>query len=323
MNVFNIDRVAQWISRDPTHQHQSPPARLYRCIDIPKFSGEIKDTLFVDAENVLMSTSNSMLYRYKLTKKAGSASTQIWRYQAASNVTSMAQIGSNIIVAGTAYGQLCLLDWTKYSKERSFSKEQRPKVLRVCVPHESLSAPREDILLGKRMGILELVVQTTNSSCAAGLNHWGRCKISWATQCGWLLSMVLESANSLEACRVVHETPRALHQSADGTIIQTGRKTWSLPQYSVGAHLSNHVMCITDVPSVTKILSHHDKFVLDSQPNVIRSNKRSLSIFWDEGRQSISLPKSIARLPQALIVHPNREWLVVANGTRLHLLTCR
>ncbi|KAG7367040.1 hypothetical protein IV203_029710 [Nitzschia inconspicua] len=322
--VFDIDRLAQWLSKDSARQNQIPPERTYRGMDIPRFSGEIKEILLSDAENILVSTSNAMLYRYMFPKKSGVAATQIWRYQSASNVTSMAQIGYNLVVAGTVYGQICLLDWTRHSKERSFSRDQRPKILRHFVPHEALLAPREDILLGKRMGVLKLTTQTTNSSGEAGMNHWGRCRITWATQCGWLLTMELESPNNLSSCHVIHQTPTIIHKNADGTIIQTGKKSWSLPQHSVGVDFSEHcTICITDVPSVTKILTHHDKFVLDSQPNVIRSKKRSLTFYSDQGRQAIKLPKSIAAVPQSLTVHPNREWLIIGDGNQLHLLAYR
>jgi hypothetical protein len=162
-----------------------------------------------------------------------------------------------------------------------------------------------------------------NVSCELGKSHWGRCQISWATQSGWILSMVLESPTNADICRIVHETPRVIHRNADGTIIHTGKKSWSLPQNSVGVDLSGDIFCMCDVPVVTKILTHHDKFVLDSQPKIVRSTKRSLLIFSEHGKQSISLPKKFTQVPQSLSVHPNCEWLVVADGRRLHLLTHR
>lgn len=264
-----------------------------------------------------------MLYRFKLGKKSGVCSTLIWRYQSASNVTSMAQIGCNIVVAGTAYGQLCLLDWTKYSKERSFSNDHRPIILRRFVPHDALQAPREDILLGKRMGILKLKVLSTNTACKVGNKQWGRCQISWVTQCGWLLSMILESPTILGACRVVHATPKTIYKSADGTIINTGKQNWSLPQSSFGVCLSDEVIGIVDVPAVTKVLSHHDKFVLDSQPNVVRSKKRSLTLYSRQGWKKIPFPKTITDVPQTVTVHPSCEWMVAAEGCRLHVLSNR
>jgi hypothetical protein len=323
-NVFNLHRVTAWLPKGTTHhQHRIPPETTYRCIDIPRFTGGIRNILFTDYENVVLSTSNAMLYRYKLAKSSGRRSTLIWRYQSSSDVTSMAQIGSNVVVAGTVHGELCLLDWTKHCKERSFSNDQRPIILRRFVPHDGLTPPREDILLGKRMGILELRTQTASSTCQTGKEEWGRCCISWVTQCGWILSVVLESPTIRDTCKVIHSTPKTIYKSADGTIIDVGQQSWSLPQSAVGVHLSYDVICMVDVPTVTKVLSHHDKFVLDSQPNITRSKQKSLIVYSEQGKRKIYLPNNICRLPQSLTLHPSREWMVVAEGSRMHLLTSR
>jgi hypothetical protein len=322
--IFNLNRVAEWLSKDTTNQHRNPPVATYRSIDIPKFPGGIQNILFTDSENVLLSTCKAMLYRYRLAKKSGDRSTLIWRYQSSSNITSMARIGCNVVVAGTVKGELCLLDWTIYSKERSFSNDHRPKILRRFVPHDGLIPPRQDVLLGKRMGIIEVRTQTTNSTSQVGEGAWGRCCISWVTQCGWILSVVLASPTIiLDACKVIHSTPKTIYKNADGTFVDNGQQSWSLPQTSVATCLSHDLICVVDVPTVTKVLSHHDKFVLDSQPNIIRSKQRYLIVHSEQGKRRISLPKNIGRIPQNLTIHPSREWMVLAEGSRIHLLTSR
>ena len=74
---------------------------------------------------------------------------------------------------------------------------------------------------------------------------------------------------------------------------------------------------------MTNILTHHDKFVLDGQPNTKRSKKRELAVYTTEGKQSILLPKSIKHIPKELEVHPSHEWILLAEGKRLLLLSCR
>lgn len=264
-----------------------------------------------------------MVHRYKLTKSPLAAAMLVWRYQPGSLVTSMAQLGATMVVLGTNIGQLNLLDWTSYSTERSFSNEKRPRILRRFVPHDRLVAPREDLLLGKRMGIIQLRVDALGTPSEAKESHWGRFRLTWVTQCGWLLSLDAESPKMYGSCHVIHATEKALHRNADGLIVKTERQSWSLPQTSVAAYLSSSVVCVVNVPQVTKILSHHNKFVLDGQPTVAHSRKKSLVVWTEVGKQTVPLPKTLKHLPQGVIVHPNHEWIVVAEGTQLHILSSR
>ena len=53
----------------------------------------------------------------------------IWKYRSPSNITTMGTLARNIVVLGTDRGHLVLLDWTKRTKERSFSNDYRPLIL--------------------------------------------------------------------------------------------------------------------------------------------------------------------------------------------------
>jgi hypothetical protein len=325
VDIYNVEKIAQWLSKDSGNQRLLPPKKTYRMIDIQQNNGSISDILLVNEENILVSTSDTMVYRYKFIKHCSSENAmQIWRYQASSTVTTMAQIGTNVCVLGMIYGQICLLDWSKYSKERSFSNDQRPKILLRFIPHDGLAAPREDILLGKQMGILKLRIDTSNTGSSSALqNYWGRCRITWVTKCGWLLSISLDSPTIQDACRVHHASPRVAYRNADGEMIVSSRKSWSLPPSTIGVHLSKEMICLTEVPAVTNVLTHHDKFVLDGQPSMVRSKKRALVVFANQGKQIILLPKTIKQIPQKVEVHPSHEWILLAEGKRLHVLTSR
>lgn len=247
----------------------------------------------------------------------------VWRHQPPSPVTSMAPIGSNLVIVGTNRGHLCLLDWTKRTKVTlSFCHEHRPKVLISWVPHEQLKGPNEDGSLRKKMGILKLRVETSNQEVTVGKRHWGRCCIKWVTQSGWLLSTTLDSMRVPENCRVHYSSPRVVFKNADGSLIDSERMSWSLPYNSVGVDLSDQApACFVGVPTVTKILSHHDKFVLDSQPSTLVSDQQVLMVHGNDGEiQNIPFPGSLKALPQALAIHPTLEWIVVGERKRLHIM---
>ena len=339
MRIYNVDRVARWLSKDPSRNNRcTPPPSTYRNISLQRITGSVCDILFLDADNVLVSVG-TFLYRWKLLssnekrqkqQRTSSSSTTIggtliWRYQPPSNVTSMAPLGSNLVVVGTNRGHLCLLDWTKRTKERSFSNEHRPLVLQNWIPHDRLDGPKEDKSLRMMMGITKLRIETSNNECVAGKNYWGRCRVTWVTQCGWLLSVIMESAKIQENCLVHHSSPKVVFRNADGSLINTDdKRSWSLPYHLIGVDISSRVACWVNVPTVTKVLAHHDKFVLDSQPNTIVSKRRTLMVHTnDQEIHSIQLPKAVKDLPQSLVVHPNLEWILVGEGRKIHILVGR
>ncbi|OEU16368.1 hypothetical protein FRACYDRAFT_238959 [Fragilariopsis cylindrus CCMP1102] len=337
--IYNVDRVARWLSKDPSRNNRcTPPPSTYRNISLQRITGSVSDILFLDADSILVSVG-TFLYRWKLLssnekrqkqQRTSSSSTTIggtliWRYQPPSNVTSMAPLGSNLVVVGTNRGHLCLLDWTKRTKERSFSNEHRPLVLQNWIPHDCLDGPKEDKSLRMMMGITKLRIETSNNECVAGKNYWGRCRVTWVTQCGWLLSVIMESAKIQENCLVHHSSPKVVFRNADGSLINTDdKRSWSLPYHLIGVDISSRVACWVNVPTVTKVLAHHDKFVLDSQPNTIVSKRRTLMVHTnDQELHSIQLPKAVKDLPQSLVVHPNLEWILVGEGRKIHILVGR
>lgn len=331
--IYNVDRVARWLSKDPSRFHQRlPPPSTYVPILLQRVTGCVGDILFVDCHNILVSVGR-VVFRWQLSvpgensrrkrNAPASAGILVWRYQPPSSVTSMALIGSNIVLLGTNRGHMCLIDWTKRTKVTlSFSHEHRPKVLQSWVPHDHLRAPNEDGSLRNKMGIVKMRVETSNQECTLGKRHWGRCRVQWVTQCGWLLSMTLESLRIPDKCSIHYSSPEVVFKNADGSLIDTQRKMWSLAYGATGFDLSNQVpACLVGVPAVTKILSHHDKFVLDSQPQALVSSERVLVVHGnDDEVHSIPFPSAVKDLPQALAVHPSLEWIVVGERKRLHIM---
>ena len=134
--------------------------------------------------------------------------------------------------------------------------------------------------------------------------------------------MTLESLRIPDKCSIHYSSPEVVFKNADGSLIDTQRKMWSLAYGATGFDLSNQVpACLVGVPAVTKILSHHDKFVLDSQPQALVSSERVLVVHGnDDEVHSIPFPSAVKDLPQALAVHPSLEWIVVGERKRLHIM---
>jgi len=300
---------------------------------LQRVTGSVNEVIFLDKENVAISVGR-ILFCWKLSMQSKNVGRQqrgpliqgslVWRYQPPSHVTSMASLGSNLVVIGTNQGHMCLVDWTKRTKvSLSFSHEHRPKVLQTWIPHDRLRAPKEDKSLRKMMGITKLKVETSNQECIVGEQHWGRCRVKWVTQSGWLLSTILDSTRRHHDCIVHYSSPEVLFKNNDGTPISTNQKSWSLPYNRVGIDLSSNqvLACFVGVPTVTKILSHHDKFVLDSQPNTIVSKEISFIVHdMDNDTHKISFPGVVKELPQALAVHPSLEWIVIGVRNKLLVL---
>lgn len=310
-----------------------PPPTTHRSLVVPRINGTVNDVVFLRSDH-LVGSIGTMMVCWKLPKRIQSPATLIWRFQPPSRATSMAPLRSNLLVAGTNQGHLIILNWTVHTKERSFSNDRRPVVLHTWVPHIGLKETRDDNQL--RMGILKLRIDpgfhttttaTTNldATAVAGDEHWGLCQATWVTQGGWLLSTTFGSPTFRGRCFVHHATPRVTYQNADGEVINTQKISWSLPQEPVAVHLLDNAICLTEVPAVTNVLAHHNNFVLDSQPSIIRSRNRAILIQsrHDRSLHTITLPGSITKIPQTIVVHPTLEWIVVGEGNKLHILVGR
>jgi hypothetical protein len=213
--------------------------------------------------------------------------------------------------------------------------------------------------LGEEVSSKRNTADSTTTRTAAAATTWGRCRITWVTISGWLLSTVLESSppnnngsGSIKQAMMIHSSfyqvlhapPKVQYRNADGDLIPPTTNTmrhnyssWSLPAdpIAVDKTHSNHLLCCwSDVPAVTNILPHHDQYVLDSQPRVVRSQQRALlyRTITNNGTsttttQQTTMTLPVSKAPQAIAVHPgggpHLEWIVMGVDHRLVLMAGR
>jgi hypothetical protein len=360
VRIYNLELVEQWlgrVQRPPSSTSlwsipspsKTPPPKTYRKLSVARTSGSASVIHYLNAEHILVSLRDRV-YCWKLSDAAygktySDVSNVYWRFDTPSSiVTSMTSLGSNMVVIGTNKGQLFAVDWTRTTKERSFSVSagRRPVLIQTWTPHNRLGTVQQDSRL--RMGILNLVVETTSTNrmqvgdkrnnkmdtnaIRSGESHWGRCQIKWVTESGWLMSTTVEAPSLRGPCKVHVTSPRIVYKNTDGDILETGgRPRWTLPQQPIGIYrgtANSTTIAWCSVPGVTHILPHHDKFVLDSQPTTIRSRERSIYLSTSKALiHKIPLPSSIKGSPHALAIHPNKEWIVIAEGRTLQILCGR
>ena len=102
----------------------------------------------------------------------------------------------------------------------------------------------------------------------------------------------------------MHSSPKVEVPNADSEPVSLAIMVWSLPQEPVLVD-TNTVFCWTDVP-VTRVLDNHNKYVVDSQPHIIQSEKKALlwkDIVKDGPTHTIPLPTEWRTLPRAISVH--------------------
>ena len=99
---------------------------------------------------------------------------------------------------------------------------------------------------------------------------------------------------------------------------QISKVSWSAPIEAMAAD-SAPGFCFSDVPSVTRVLPHHNKYVLaDSQKTTVTHSK-ARGLLWKDFSHGdaessapsfVPLPKGCRRLPQTIAVHPSKEWII-------------
>jgi hypothetical protein len=313
IHLYNIDRVSVWQSRKQRNVNMIPSKKTYTLLSYPRVSGSASVIHFIDPQTIFVSIGTTV-YCWKLQKEQTSL---FWRYQPPAAVTCVSPFGSNLLLLGTAKGHLCLLNWMEFTKEGAFSSENRPVIIQEWIPHARLKS----VTASQRctMAIVKMKVEITSRS-SDDRTPWGCCRISWITTGGWMLTTILESPTIRGGCQVHHATPKVRYLNPDGSSTQTQIEEWSQPQYPVQVCVNSGLICWSDVPAVTKILPHHDKYVV-SQRQVVRAKKRAV-LYRDSGiTHSIKLP--FKAMPHSIAFHPGREWLVIGVGKELVLLSSK
>ena len=318
-----MDSVSESLAKSlPRNRNHTPPRSTYCSLSYPRHAGSAEAISFLE-EDLVTNSVNEMALCWAVSLQSYSLR---WRFENIQKITCMEKLGSNLLVVGSDCGYLTLVDWTQCTKQRTFSFEQRPQQWGCWLPHHPPGMP-----IGNFMGIIKFHVESSfRPRCTP--DHWGRYRIRWITKCGWVLSTEIESYNrcgqrelKMGECRVLHSSPPVEFRDTQGRPIDMGSPHHSLPREPIAADAST-VLCWTDVPSVTKVLPHHDKYVLDSQPQIIRSETRALlwkEISSDDSPTTIPLSKGFKSLPQVLMVHPSREWIVAAFDDNLGIVCAR
>ena len=291
-----------------------PPKSTYIQLSYPRSTGTVSSVHFLNPKTVFVSLGTIVLC-WKLQKDTTSL---IWRYQPPASVTCASPFGSTLLLMGTKRGHLSLINWKRYTREGAFTSENRPVVMQEWIPHTKLKLSSKEQRL--QMGIIDLKVETTSDNGGTD-DPWGRCKISWITTGGWLLSTIMESTTIRDLPTIDHQTPLVKYLNADGTTTQVNKEEWSQPQDPIFSCMNTNLLCWPDVPAVTKVLPHHNKYVLDSQRRIIRSNTRSLLYRDCRITHSINLP--CKTMPQTIAIHPDLEWIVMGVGQKLVLVVGR
>jgi hypothetical protein len=316
VHIYHVDSVSSWLTKQSQSRCAPPPACTYQTLVHPRCNGAVSSILFVSSNIVVVSTgANTFCWK---VPAIGSLQKPVlkWRYRSSENITSMEKLGSDTLILGSDKGRLIFISFQK-SIKGALSSDPKPVILRELIPHTKLKEYPND----GSMGILKMSVDDSCSSAKVGVakSKYTRATITWVTRGGWLLSttLLLHQSEKIQAeCQVHHEPPRVKVVNTEGETLQMASTTWSAPIEAMTTD-SSPVFCFSDVPAVTRILPHHNKYVLmDSQATVTHSKTRRL--LWkdfdymdvDAAPSSIPLPKGCKRLPQTIAVHPSREWIV-------------
>jgi len=196
----------------------------------------------------------------------------------------------------------------------------------------------------------------------------GRFSIQWIIRCGWAMEVPLVASPSTSGTwteykvsrgktHVMHRTSRVQTKLASGEFVTTKQgNVWSLPTNSVATDASGSFLCWQNVPSVTRVLPHHDHRVLDDQPSLTRDRSQSFlfnlhfksiygravealgaKVMQNQASEtpptttpqslpllSLTLPKQQGHPKMILIDPAHQEWAIVATFTeKLYILSLR
>jgi hypothetical protein len=279
---------------------------------------------------------NDLLYCWSTGVEAStSRPLLLWKFRWKA-ISSIVPLGHDVLVLGSKQGHLALLNWKKMQRA-AFSCEPMPTLLDEWVSYKGLEVPPSSYA----MGIQHLRVESDPKFSTDGEN-WGRCRLTWATACGWVLSTTVTSATTRMGRSRIHYSTKPIRcvkikgeaadeEAADkkGPIYQTveeAKRSWSYNGGVVVADRTKSALCWEKVPEVTKILPRqHDKRVLEhTGPCFVTGSDTKPALMWmrTSGSNSKfvvdSVPLSKRKGPAtAIAIHPGNEWIIVgtaANG---------
>lgn len=270
-------------------------------------SGHVSDFVFVDGGDRMILSCDDVLCCWSIV---GETPSLIWKYRW-KPLSSMVSLCKDVLVLGSKHGHLALLNWKK-TQRNAFSLKASPTILDEWISYRGLDVPSSSA-----MGIQHLRIETL-VDCQADSDNWGHCRLSWVTACGWALSTTLCSTTKRTGRSKINYATKPIQcLNFNREIVKESKRSWSYNGGVVVSDGTKSVFCWSKAAEVTKVLPHHNKYVLDSQARFEVQTDSKPTLLWkgtfDDRLFSIPLSKRKGP-PTAIAVHPSHEWVIV--GTR-------
>lgn len=231
-------------------------------------------------------------------------------------VSSMARLGSDLVMLGSNCGNLSVIDWKK-TQMAAFSTIARPVVLDSWFSANGLRHPGS-----MHMGIHRLTVEEQPQLELQNSTYlFGDTRISWVASCGWAMSTVIDvtTGKPVGKAQRLHQTaPVRCVNHRNESVNVGGKAGWSLPAQELQSCGTLDFLCWERVPDVVQVLPDHDKFVLNDRPRqvTLARQRQSLHVMnrWTGQMHEVLLPKGQHRI-SALAMHSGNEWILVATET--------
>jgi WD40 repeat protein len=228
-----------------------------------------------------------------------------WTWKCAEPVATILPIANNLILLGGVEGAFVLLDWKKTTR-KAFASDKTPTVVARWTTHNLLQKQHPIVTTARDLGVQAMVLDTSGTTTVMA-DVMGPCRLTWITAGGWALSM--DPSCRRKRLEILHAPPKIKTLTFDSLLVPTTTGKFSSPTSSIVASSSDTggLLWLT-VPQTTHVLPPHDNRVCQQYEVRIGKEVRLGWISDGNAPQLINLK----RPPSALVVHPSKEWIVVA-----------
>lgn len=244
--------------------------------------------------------------------KISSITTLVWTWKSGEAVSSVLPLSNNLLLVGGIEGGFVLLDWRKTTR-KAFASDKTPIVV-TC--WKSLSLLKNKNVNARDLGVQTMSIDALSCTTAQHIDFIGTCRLTWITSGGWALSLDLSRLKS--KIQVHHLPPETRTLTSEGIIVPTSTKRYSTPSTSVLATTASGGLLWQTVPQTTHILPHHDKHVCQQREVKIA---KELRLCWMDGGSTNYV--NLKRPPKSLVIHPGKEWMIVATESKLLVFNAR
>lgn len=358
--IVDLSLVNDWLQK-PLEQRGAMPYKKLFCGDGEKLSKLSKVLFFESGRYIIITTTTSILCWYYDTAISNdnlekNQAKLLWtfspwqhKFQSKNihSITSIACVSPELILVGSSDGDLALINWKKMQKATSFSTTLCPKIVLEWKSYHGLSC---DVPKGM-MGLRYLQVHHTNGTLPQGLQtgfstdlgpyDWLQCKVTWGTECGWIITMIIELKRSQNnGLQVKRNNPTILFNTrpvrcvnSEGSEVRSNLNSWSLPTGD-GIQMNETPTfgyIWEKVPVVTQVIDNRSDLRIagSQQPMSFHDTSEKPGFHWyqdltalidNTSLSPLSFPisKRVGR-PTFVAVHPSNQWLII--GTSSYGLT--